>query len=109
MRVPAPTNPKYRANQNFQKDALRYGGKGQANSVREMSDPSYDAVGYQRGATKPKAAGTSIISGYPTRGNKRVAGDGNQPLAKAIKVKRFRTNADIFSPRVLHEAGLTRL
>jgi len=110
LRVPAPTNPNYRANSQFQKDALRYGGTGRANSVREMQDPSYGAVGYQSGSTKPKA-GNSVISGFPTRGNKRVAGDGNQPLAKGVKSRsgKMRTNLDIFSPRVLHEAGLTKL
>ena len=111
LRVPAPTNPNYRANSQFQKDALRYGGTGKANSVHEMSDPNFRDVGYEPGSTKPKRPGTSIISGYPTRGNKRVAGDGNQPMAKGIKSRsgKMKTNLDIFSPRVLHEAGLTKL
>jgi len=106
--IPASTNPNYRANSQFQKDALRYGGTGRASTVREMRDPDFGAVGYERGATKPKS-GNSVISGYPTRGNGRVAGDGNQRVAKGIKVKRFRTNTDIFSPRVLHELGLSKL
>src|SRR5262249_51788166 len=110
LRPPAPTNPAYRANSQFQKDALRYGGSGRENSVCDMNDPSFEAVGYKGGATKPKP-GNSIISGYATRGNKRLAGDGNQPLAKGIKSRsgKMRTNLDIFSPRVLHEAGLTKL
>src|SRR4051812_28712817 len=64
LRVPAPTSPNYRANSGaFHKDALRYGGTGRANSIREMSDPSFGAVGYRDGATKPKA-GNPIISGH---------------------------------------------
>jgi hypothetical protein len=114
LRVPAPTNPAWRSASDlsgFAKQALQYGGKGRASSVREMSDPSFGAVGYQSGATKPKRPGTSLISGYPLRSNKRVAGDGNQPLAKSIKSRsgKMRTNLDIFNPRVLHEAGLTKL
>lgn len=109
LRVPAPTNPAYRSSSNLSQFARSTLGRSSARSVREMADPDFAAVGYERNATKPKRPGTSIISGYPTRGNKRVAGDGSQPLAKGIKVKQFRTNRDIFSPRVLHEAGLTRL
>jgi hypothetical protein len=110
LRIAAPTQAINRANQKFQKDALRFGGTGQANSVREMSDPNFGAVGYESGATKPKRPGTSIISGYPTRGNKRIAGDGNQPSAIKARVSgKMKTNLDIFNPRVLHEAGLTRL
>lgn len=83
LNVPAPTNASNRANQNFAKDAMRFGGTGRAVSVRNMADPDFRAVGYAPGATKPKAYGASIISGYPTRGNAQRVGTGNQPFAKS--------------------------
>lgn len=113
LRVPAPTNRAWRSASDlagYARQGMQYGGTGRANSIRQMQDPDYAPVGYERGATKPKP-GNPIISGYPTRGNTRVAGDGSQPLAKGIKMRggKMKTNLDIFSPRVLHEAGLTRL
>jgi hypothetical protein len=73
LRVPAPTNRSYRSSSDLSQFARstvdRYGAK----SVREMADPDFEAVGYERSATKPNA-GNPIISGYPTRGSKRQAG-----------------------------------
>jgi len=66
--IPAGTHSYSRANSQFQKDALRYGATGRANSVRGMEDPSFPAVGYESGSTKPKfSRGKGIISGTPTQ------------------------------------------
>src|SRR5215472_7940676 len=101
LRVPSPTNPNYRANSQFQRDALRYGGTGKANSVCDMSDPNFGAVGYDSGATKPRFKnGRSIISGSPTQGNQRISGDGNQTIARA---KGFASMAKIVGRKAMED------
>jgi hypothetical protein len=68
LRVPAPVHPYYRANSDFSKDPMRYGGTGATNSIKGMKDPNFGAVGYESGATKPKfSRGKGIISGTPTQ------------------------------------------
>jgi hypothetical protein len=104
--IPAGTNPAYRANSAFYKDNLRYGGQGRTDSVKNKHTVNHAAVGYDKGPYQSKRGLHSVNSGYPTNPRNEV-GDGNFP--KAIKVKRFQTNTDIFNPRVLHEAGLTKL
>ena len=104
--IPAPTNPTYRSSSNLSQFARSTVDRSRTLSIREMQDPNVGAVGYERGATKPKA-GNPVISGTPTRGGKRMSGDINLP--KTVKVQQFKTNRDIFSPRVLHEAGLSKL
>lgn len=105
--IPAPAHPYYKTGSNFAKQGLRYGGVPKRVGAANTGETNYAASGDRKpGGYK----GNPIITGRPTSGGQRIAGDGNFP--KAIKTKasgRMRTNLDIFSPRVLHEAGLTKL
>lgn len=103
LRVSAPAHPYYKTVSNFAKQGLEYGGRPRATGVANTSATNYRASGDQKpGGYK----GNSIITGQPL-GGKRVVGDGNFPKARVAG--KMKSNLDIFSPRVLHEAGLTKL
>jgi hypothetical protein len=104
--IPAPTNSEYRVNPQFHKDSMRYGGTGRRIGAANTGVTNYGASG----DSKPGGyKGNTVITGTPTRGGNRVVGDGNQRKAIKSRSGKMKTNLDIFNPRVLHEAGLTKL
>jgi hypothetical protein len=89
MNIPAPTHPSFRANPQFSKDLLKYGATGRSVSVRNAPTVNLGAVGEPR---LPKGY-NPIISGFPTRGATRTAGQistNRGPTANAKEVKRIR-------------------
>jgi hypothetical protein len=106
--TPAPANRNYRAGKGAE-FARATVPQFTTNSVNEPHTVPFANVGYASGPYQSQRGIHSVNSGHPTRA-KREAGPGSFP--KAIKPRvtgKLTTNLDIFSPRVLHESGLTRL
>jgi hypothetical protein len=69
--IPAPTQSLNRANPQFHKDALRFGGSGRRVGAANTGETNWGATG----GSKPGGyKGNPVITGYPTRGGKRKAG-----------------------------------
>jgi len=105
--IPAPTNPDNRANSQFHLDNRRFGAKGMPSSVKNKPTVPYGAVGYDKPYSSTRGL-NSVNNGMAVQGKKQV-GDGSFPKAIKTSAAKMKTNRDIFSPRVLHEAGLSKL
>ena len=106
--APAPRNALYSVQSDFSKQGRAYGA-GRTNSVHDRHRVNDAAIGYSEGGYSSRRGLHSVNDGYPLRAQ-REAGPGSFP--KAIKPRvtgQMRTNRDLFSDRVLHEAGITRL
>jgi hypothetical protein len=91
--MPAPTSRSSKADsQNFHKDHLRYGGRGQTNSVKDRHTVPYGDVGYSSGPYQSKRGLNSINNGSPQTA-KQIVGDGNFPKSqRASTVARGRAS-----------------
>jgi hypothetical protein len=89
LRVPAPTQRENRANPNFAKEGMRFGGTGKSVSIHNRPTVDLSAVGEPR---LPRGY-NPIISGFPTSGAQRTAGKISTnagPQANAKEMRRVR-------------------